>query len=106
MHCYKHPMSQLLHHVELVEPAVGDRKWSVKVRDLQRDTIVTEAFDAIMVCNGHYFQPRIPKISGHDVFAGKQMHSHDYRVPEIFDGKTVVVLGAGPSGPLHITLYT
>ncbi|KAL6427274.1 hypothetical protein ACFW04_008689 [Cataglyphis niger] len=92
------PYIRLLHHVELVEPAVGDRKWSVKVRDLQRDAIVTEAFDAIMVCNGHYFEPRIPKISGHDVFTGKQMHSHDYRVPEIFNGKTVVVLGAGPSG--------
>lgn len=92
---------QLLHHVELVEPALGDRKWSVKVRDLQRDAVVTEGFDAIMVCNGHYFEPWIPKISGRDIFAGKQMHSHDYRVPEIFDGKTVVVLGAGPSGTPH-----
>lgn len=92
------PYIRLLHHVELVEPALGDRKWSVKVRDLQRDAVVTEGFDAIMVCNGHYFEPSTPEISGHDIFAGKQMHSHDYRVPEIFDGKTVVVLGAGPSG--------
>lgn len=26
------------------------------------------------------------------------MHSHDYRVPEIFTGKRVLVVGAGPSG--------
>lgn len=26
------------------------------------------------------------------------MHSHDYRVPEIFSGKKVLVVGAGPSG--------
>ena len=26
------------------------------------------------------------------------MHSHDYRYPEVFQGKGVVVLGAGPSG--------
>lgn len=26
------------------------------------------------------------------------MHSHDYRVPEIFTGKKVLVVGAGPSG--------
>lgn len=26
------------------------------------------------------------------------MHSHDYRVPEIFTGKRVLVIGAGPSG--------
>lgn len=89
---------QLLHHVELIEPAVGGRKWSVKVKDLQRDTLMTESFDAVLVCNGHYFEPNIPKISGQNVFVGEQIHSHDYRVPEIFNGKTVVVLGAGPSG--------
>jgi cation diffusion facilitator CzcD-associated flavoprotein CzcO len=81
-----------------VEPAAGDRKWSVKVKDLQRDTVAIELFDAVMVCNGHYFEPRIPNISGQNVFTGKQIHSHDYRVPEFFDGKNVVVLGAGPSG--------
>lgn len=26
------------------------------------------------------------------------MHSHDYRVPEVFAGKKVLVVGAGPSG--------
>lgn len=81
-----------------MKPVVGDRKWSVKVKDLQNDRIVNEFFDAVMVCNGHYFEPRIPKISGRDIFAGKQIHSHDYRVPQIFKDKTVVVLGAGPSG--------
>ncbi|GBP83827.1 Senecionine N-oxygenase [Eumeta japonica] len=29
---------------------------------------------------------------------GDVMHSHDYRVPEIFAGKRVAVIGAGPSG--------
>lgn len=81
-----------------MKPVTGDRKWSVKVKDLQEDVTVIESFDAVMICNGHYFEPRIPNISGQDVFAGKQIHSHDYRVPEVFDGKKVVVLGAGPSG--------
>lgn len=26
------------------------------------------------------------------------MHSHDYRNPEKYYGKTVIILGAGPSG--------
>lgn len=26
------------------------------------------------------------------------MHSHDYRVPEVFAGQKVLVIGAGPSG--------
>lgn len=29
---------------------------------------------------------------------GDVMHSHDYRVPDIFSGKNVLVVGAGPSG--------
>lgn len=86
-----------------MKPVAGDRKWSVKVRDLQEDVTVIESFDAVMVCNGHYFKPSIPNIPGRDIFTGKQMHSHDYRVPEVFDGKRVVVLGAGPSGTYDVT---
>lgn len=81
-----------------MKPVAGARKWSVKVRDLQGDVIVIEQFDAVMVCNGHYFEPRIPNIPGQDIFTGKQIHSHDYRVPTAFNDKNVVVLGAGPSG--------
>jgi len=89
-----------------VEPATGDRKWSVKVRNLQSDVLVIESFDAVMVCNGHYFEPRIPNISGQNIFAGQQIHSHDYRIPEFFDGKIVVVMGAGPSGTYKIRELT
>jgi len=93
---------QLLHHVELVEPVAGDRKWSVKVKDLQNDAVAIESFDAVMVCNGHYFEPMIPNIPGQNIFTGKQIHSHDYRVPDFFNGKKVVVLGAGPSGTYNV----
>ena len=31
-------------------------------------------------------------------FAGRVVHSHDYRVPEEFAGQTVALLGAGFSG--------
>ncbi|KAG5330695.1 SNO1 oxygenase, partial [Acromyrmex charruanus] len=92
------PYIRLLHHVELVEPVAGDRKWSVKVKDLQNDAVAIESFDAVMVCNGHYFEPMIPNIPGQNIFTGKQIHSHDYRVPDFFNGKKVVVMGAGPSG--------
>lgn len=51
-----------------------------------------------MVCNGHYFQPSLPAIEGHDKFQGLQLHSHDYRVPEALADKKIVVIGAGPSG--------
>ncbi|XP_076177714.1 uncharacterized protein LOC143152001 [Ptiloglossa arizonensis] len=90
---------RFLHNVELVEPTKGEgRKWSIKVKDLQKNTVTNESFDAVMVCNGHYFEPAVPNLKGRNTFQGQQLHSHDYRTPEVFVDKTVVVLGAGPSG--------
>lgn len=54
--------------------------------------------DAVVVCNGHYSEPRIPEYEGQDLFQGLQMHSHNYRTPGPFVGKRVVVVGAAFSG--------
>lgn len=45
-----------------------------------------EIFDAVFVCNGHYFAPNIPKIEGANQFRGNKIHSHDYRSPEPYCG--------------------
>ena len=75
------------------------RKWLIKVMDLANNGAEkNETFDAVMICNGHYFEPSMPILKGHDLFKGQQLHSHAYRVPDVFSGKTAVVLGAGPSG--------
>ncbi|KOC68206.1 Flavin-containing monooxygenase FMO GS-OX-like 1 [Habropoda laboriosa] len=89
---------RFLHNVELVKPIDGDRKWLVRVKDLRKNIVTVESFDAVMVCNGHFSNPNIPEIKGQDIFQGQQLHSHDYRVPEVFSDKTVVIVGAGPSG--------
>ena len=54
--------------------------------------------DAVMVCNGHYTEPRLPALPGQDSFPGLQMHSHNYRTRQPFSGKRVVVVGAAASG--------
>jgi len=59
---------------------------------------VEEEFDAVLVCNGHYSEPRVPQFPGFDVFPGLQTHSHNYRRPEEFIGKKVVLVGAAFSG--------
>ncbi|XP_011497965.1 PREDICTED: flavin-containing monooxygenase FMO GS-OX4-like [Ceratosolen solmsi marchali] len=94
---------KFLHNVELVEPIGAEEKgtgsnWKLRVRDLRKSTVTEEFFDAVMVCNGHYFKPSLPRLKGHETFKGQQMHSHDYRRPEPFADKRVVVIGAGPSG--------
>ena len=46
----------------------------------------------------HYAIPLTPELPGMETFHGLQMHSHDYRNPESFEGMTVVMLGASFSG--------
>jgi cation diffusion facilitator CzcD-associated flavoprotein CzcO len=58
-------------------------------------------YDALVVANGHHWDARWPEppFPGHDVFAGVQIHSHDYtgEDPDFFRDKRVVVLGMGNS---------
>ncbi len=57
------------------------------------------AYDALIVANGHHWDPRWPEpaFPGADSFAGVQMHSHDYVDPEQLRDRSVVVLGMGNS---------
>ncbi|XP_025115607.1 flavin-containing monooxygenase FMO GS-OX-like 4 isoform X2 [Pomacea canaliculata] len=74
-------------------------KWKVTFAPVtDRSNLVTEEYDAVVVCNGHYAVPKIPDIPGLGAFEGEVMHSHNYRTPKLFQDKTVLCLGAGPSG--------
>jgi len=71
----------------------ADGLWSVTL-----STGETRLYDALIVCNGHHWDARIPDYPGH--FDGAHFHAHEYRTP--FDpvdmrGKTVVVVGMGNS---------
>uniref|UniRef100_A0A804LNC2 Flavin-containing monooxygenase n=1 Tax=Zea mays TaxID=4577 RepID=A0A804LNC2_MAIZE len=72
-------------------------KWAVAWRGEDGD-VAEEAFDAVVVCNGHCSVPLVPKIRGINKWRGKQMHSHNYRTPEPFQDQSVVVVGLGASG--------
>lgn len=63
-----------------------------------KETVIHQRVDAIVVCNGHYSEPRVPEYEGQTSFGGIQMHSHNYRTPDPFVGKRVVVVGAAFSG--------
>ncbi|XP_049832100.1 uncharacterized protein LOC126272888 [Schistocerca gregaria] len=89
------------HVVTLVNPR--DAVWDVTVKNLASGEETVHEFDAVMVCNGHYFLPFVPSLPGSEKFRGRQTHSHDYRVPSLFKGRRVVVVGAGPSG-MDLTL--
>jgi cation diffusion facilitator CzcD-associated flavoprotein CzcO len=54
-------------------------------------------FDAVAVCNGHYSVPYVPSLYADADAAGRVLHSHDYRRPDAFVGKRVMVVGAAGS---------
>ncbi|KAJ9706848.1 hypothetical protein PVL29_002021 [Vitis rotundifolia] len=77
---------------------VEDGKW--KVRSRRGNGVaddVDEVFDALVVCNGHYTEPRTAEIPGIDAWPGKQMHSHNYRIPEPYRDLVIILIGSGPS---------
>jgi len=49
------------------------------------------------VCTGHYTEPIVANLSGIEKWPGKQIHSHNYRVPDPFQNQVVVMIGSGPS---------
>ena len=73
-----------------------DGRW-----DVTTDKHETRTYDALIVANGHHWDPRWPEpaFPGHDRFEGVQMHSHFYtgEDPGLFRDRNVVVLGMGNS---------
>ncbi|GMI98303.1 hypothetical protein like AT1G62620 [Hibiscus trionum] len=66
-------------------------------RDRVELGIKAELFEAVVICNGHNTEPKTAKFPGKDTWPGLQMHSHNYRTPEPFKNKIVVLIGNGPS---------
>ncbi|KAF5346509.1 hypothetical protein D9756_010050 [Leucocoprinus leucothites] len=99
--------------VELVEKRLDlagkQIGWTLITKELEkieggrnRATWDKQEFDAIVVASGRYNAPNIPRIEGLEAW-GKQfpdsiLHSRQYRHPENYAGKTVLIVGAAASG--------
>jgi cation diffusion facilitator CzcD-associated flavoprotein CzcO len=71
----------------------ADGGWQITLDDGEM-----QSFDALLVCNGHHWNPRYPEFPGS--FDGPQIHSHDYIDPSTpldLYGKRVLVVGIGNS---------
>ncbi|XP_028129195.1 uncharacterized protein LOC114325338 isoform X4 [Diabrotica virgifera virgifera] len=88
---------QFFKHVIKVTP-LERGKWSVEIKDVKSKLSETKTFDAIFVCIGNYSTPFIPKFPGIENFQGTIIHSHDYRKPDRYKNRKVLIVGAGPSG--------
>lgn len=63
--------------------------------EVTTDRFGTINFDAVVICNGHHWSPRLVNFEGN--FTGKSIHSHDYRSYEGFENKKVLIVGIGNS---------
>jgi thioredoxin reductase len=82
--------------VTKAEPADGE--WAVTTK-AESGAEATERYRAVLVANGHHWDPRWPEptFPGSEQFEGEQLHAHHYREPDVLRGKRVLVLGLGNS---------
>jgi hypothetical protein len=93
-----------------VEPAAGGG-WDVTTRPVRTPDgeegtgpvpdgpETTTRYRAVLVANGHHWDPRWPEpaFPGEDAFQGERMHAHAYDTPDVLQGRRVLVLGIGNS---------
>lgn len=68
-----------------------DERWNLSMADGS-----AEIFDYLLVANGHHSVPRHP--SWAEAFQGQYVHSHQFKNNRGFEGKRILVVGAGNSG--------
>lgn len=75
----------------------GGPRFEVDVRPRGGLASESRRFDYVVVCNGVFSEPYLPRIEGQSAFAGEVLHSSRLRDPKGLAGKHVVVVGAGKS---------
>jgi thioredoxin reductase len=67
-----------------------DETWRITLDDGS-----VEAFDYLLVANGHHWNPRLPTYPGE--FTGTFIHSHDFKTAAPYKDQRVLVIGGGNS---------
>ncbi|NWV10841.1 FMO1 monooxygenase, partial [Ptilonorhynchus violaceus] len=97
----------LREHIKVGTTVVSIRKnpdfattgqWNVVTEAKGKQT--SHVFDAVMVCSGNFSEPSLPLhcFPGIERFRGQYFHSRQYKHPDVFQGKRVLVVGMGNSG--------
>jgi len=53
---------------------------------------------SVISATGTWWRPFLPAVPGHAAFAGRQLHTVNYRSPADFAGQRMIVVGGGNSG--------
>ncbi|KAJ6172518.1 hypothetical protein N7470_001585 [Penicillium chermesinum] len=81
-------------------------RWQLTLRrfnpSIHQDEWWNEEFDAVVLANGHYSVPFVPKVEGLEEYMkrypGRVIHSKQFRSPSNYEDKKVIVIGNSASG--------
>ncbi|RSL87192.1 hypothetical protein CEP51_002391 [Fusarium floridanum] len=79
--------------VQLVQRNEDDTKWSLQLEGVESGETETREFDKIVFCHGYQTKKNMPSFPGQELYEGEIVHSQQYRSPEAYQDKTVVLLG-------------
>ncbi|KAH6646023.1 flavin-binding monooxygenase-like family protein [Truncatella angustata] len=87
-------------HISLSTKVLGcsqakDGKWNVRTQGVDGKQPEEGIYDVLISATGINSLPIIPKFKNCEAFQGEFFHSHYYRKPSRFEGKRVVIIGAG-----------
>ncbi len=71
--------------------------FTITVKDLVEDRMLSETFDYVVVASGHFSTPNVPYFEGLERFPGRVMHAHDFRSADEFMGKNLLMIGSSYS---------
>ena len=74
-----------------------DGQWRVRVRRASGGEEDERSYSAVLVANGHHWDPLLPDPPFPGSFAGRELHAHRYKSKDELRGKRVVVVGMGNS---------
>jgi trimethylamine monooxygenase len=73
------------------------RKFTVVTRGCETGEETSEQFDFVIVANGHFAVPHMPKFPGLESFRGEVLHSKDFADARRFRGKRILAVGGSLS---------
>jgi dimethylaniline monooxygenase (N-oxide forming) len=79
--------------VENVPRNPDGSNWQLKLNKLGE--LKTESFDKVVFAHGYQTKPKMPQFEGQELFQGPLIHAQQYRKPDDFKGKRVVIVGIG-----------
>jgi pimeloyl-ACP methyl ester carboxylesterase/thioredoxin reductase len=77
---------------------LGGPTWRVTTVPAAGGPETARTFDAVVIANGHNWNPKLPDYPGLAEFAGEILHSADYKSSDQLRGRRVLVVGAGNTG--------